>query len=69
MHNTDNKIITQAMIDASEETIEILSGEGENGTREDYNGPKTVRAIRSRLTKERAGGDRWAVLIIDGERL
>ena len=68
MHNTDNSAITQPMIDASEE-IEILSGEGENGTREDYEGPRTISAIRSRLTKERVGGDRWAVLILDGERI
>ena len=68
MRNTDNKLITQAMIDNSE-GIEILSGEGTNGTRENYEGLRTVAAIRSRLTRERVGGDRWAVLILDGECL
>lgn len=68
MRNTVNAHITQAVLDAAE-TIEILSGEGENGTREDYNGARTVTAIRSRLTKERAQGDRWAILILDDERV
>ena len=68
MRNTDNKTITQSMIDAAEE-IEILSGEGEVGTREDYDGARTVSAIKSRLTKERCNGDRWAILIPNGERI
>jgi len=38
----------------------ILSGEGEIGTYEMYEGKKTMSAIKSRLQKERAGGDRWA---------
>ena len=56
---TDNLI-------ARAETITIISGEGEIGTREDYTGKRTVRALRSRLTKERAHGDRWAYAEIDG---
>lgn len=43
----------------------ILSGEGEQGTREHYVGPRTVAAIRKRLNKERCDGDRWAY-ITDG---
>ena len=66
--NTNNSAITQAMLDQAEE-IEILSGEGEEGTREDYEGARTVKAIRARLTSERCGGDRWAILILDGERV
>jgi hypothetical protein len=48
------------------EEIEIISGEGERGTSETYEGKKTVRAIKMRLTKERCGGDRWARVEIDG---
>lgn len=40
--------------------IRIISGEGEIGTAEAYNGKRTMRAIKTRLTRERAGGDRWA---------
>ena len=40
----------------------IVSGEGENGTVEMYTGKLTARAIKTRLTKERCGGDRWARL-------
>jgi hypothetical protein len=50
------------------EEIEIISGEGEQGTVEDYEGKRTERAIKMRLTKERCGGDRWAFARIDGER-
>ena len=40
--------------------ITILSGEGELGARELYTGKHTDRALKSRLTKERCSGDRWA---------
>lgn len=40
--------------------IVIFSGEGEVGTFVRYEGKKSVLAIKSRLTKERCGGDRWA---------
>lgn len=40
--------------------IRIVSGEGEVGTSETYNGKRTLRAIKMRLTKERCGGDRWS---------
>jgi hypothetical protein len=40
--------------------LEIVSGEGAQGTCEPYNGALTVRAVLARLTRERAGGDRWA---------
>jgi hypothetical protein len=44
----------------NEEAIYLISGEGENGTKELYTGARTQRAMRARLTKERCGGDRWA---------
>ena len=44
----------------SRKPLEIVSGEGETGTPEEYTGPKSVRAIKARLTRERCGGDRWA---------
>lgn len=40
--------------------IRIISGEGEVGTIQQYEGKRTIPAIRQRLGKERAGGDRWA---------
>ena len=50
------------------EEIIIVSGEGEMGTEEDYDGKLTERAICSRLAKEEAGGDRWSHVLIDGRR-
>ena len=50
-------------------TLEIVSGEGEIGTVEEYNGKRTIKAIKSRLTKERCNGDRWAYLKADGQRV
>lgn len=46
------------LIEANE--IRIVSGEGEVGTSEIYNGERTIRAIKMRLTNERCGGNRWA---------
>ena len=40
--------------------IYIIAGEGEQGTRTLYTGKTTIRAIKSRLTRERCNGDRWA---------
>lgn len=41
--------------------IEIWSGEGNGpGTREEYTGKRTARALRARLTRERVQGERWA---------
>lgn len=56
------KIIKEA------EEIEIISGEGEQGTVEDYKGKRSERAIKMRLTRERCDGDRWAFARINGER-
>jgi hypothetical protein len=53
----------------SAEEIEIVSGEGEIGTVEDYEGKRTIRAIKARLTKERCGGDRWAFVRVNGQRI
>ena len=50
------------------EEIKIVSGEGEQGTVEDYEGTRTERAICMRLAKEESGGDRWAFARIDGVR-
>ena len=68
MRNTDNSSITPRLLDGARR-IEILSGEGEEGTRKPYSGARTVRAIRAKLTRERCKGDRWAILIIDGKRV
>lgn len=40
--------------------IRIVSGEGEVGSSKTYDGKRTIRAIKMRLTKERCSGDRWA---------
>lgn len=50
------------------EEIKIVSGEGEQGTVEDYEGTRTERAICQLLKKEECGGDRWAFARIDGVR-
>ncbi len=41
------------------DTIYVVSGEGEQGTRERYTGKLTQRAMRRRQRKEECGGDRW----------
>ena len=43
------------------DTILILSGEGEQGTFYEYAGKRTLRALKSCLTKGRCSGDRWAI--------
>lgn len=51
-------------------SVEIVSGEGTGeGTIEAYKGKLTCRAIRTRLNREREGGDRWAYLKVDGDRV
>ena len=40
--------------------IRIVSGEGAVGGSDVYTGKRTVRALKSRLTRERCNGDRWA---------
>ena len=47
-------------MDLTTGTILIFSGEGDEGTWERYEGSRTPKSIRSRLSRERAGGDRWA---------
>lgn len=68
MNNTSNNEITDRMIETAIE-IKIISGEGENGTVENYTGKRTARAVKARLTKERCNGDRWAILELDGRRI
>ena len=50
------------------EEIEIVSGEGEQGIFEDYEGKRTERAICMALAKEECHGDRWAFVRINGVR-
>jgi len=38
----------------------IFSGEGTEGTWERYFGARTEKALRSKLSRERCHGDRWA---------
>ncbi len=45
---------------SSENKMVIFSGEGEDGTFEEYDGERTVGAIKKRIKKESAAGDRWA---------
>lgn len=45
-------------------TIVIHSGEGEEGVFEEYTGKRTARAIKSRLSRERCNGYRWAAAYI-----
>lgn len=54
-------------IPAKDETMDlengdmlIYSGEGDSGTFERYFGARSPKAIRSKLSRERCGGDRWA---------
>jgi hypothetical protein len=68
MKNTPNSEITAGMVQSASE-LQIISGEGEVGTVEMYRGARTARAVKARLTRERCGGDRWAVLVVDGERI
>ncbi|KKN30585.1 hypothetical protein LCGC14_0832490 [marine sediment metagenome] len=50
--------------------VQIVSGEGAGeGRIEPHTGRATARAIRARLTRERCNGDRWAHVVIDGERV
>lgn len=52
-------------MDLTNSTILILSGEGTTGTWERYEGARTPKAIRSRLSRERCHGDRWASVWIE----
>ena len=49
--------------------VVIISGEGEVGIIEPHTGRATKRAVITRLTRERCGGDRWAKAIayVDGD--
>ena len=49
----------QEILDSANE-IRIVSGEGAIGRSEAYTGKRTIRALKSRLTRERCNGDRWA---------
>jgi hypothetical protein len=59
MHvNIGERIMVETLIKFN--PIVIVSGEGEVGTVETYNGKRTLRAIKMRLAKERRGGVRWS---------
>lgn len=44
--------------------VQIISGEGDEGTAELFTGKRTELAIRRRLNAERGSGDRWARAIV-----
>ena len=50
---------------ANNQALRIVSGEGENGVVDAYSGLRTIPAIVKRLSRERCGGDRWAVVQTD----
>lgn len=54
-------------MDLSKGDIVIFSGEGDEGTWERYNGAREAKALRSRLSRERCSGDRWASAWIEAE--
>ena len=58
MNNQTRDEIASLLADGA--PLAIVSGEGAQGTDEPYAGAPTVRAVLARLTRERAGGDRWA---------
>lgn len=58
---TDELLISQGGSPVSGQTVIIISGEGDGqGTIERYVGARTKHALRSRLSRERCGGARWA---------
>lgn len=64
-----NELEILKLIENDDNAIFILSGELVSGARllgdtEVHEGRRTMRAIRARLTKERAGGDRWAQALV-----
>ena len=67
MTTTTQDYLAKLVTDA--QSITIVSGEGDGaGDEEEFAGVRTVRAIRSRLTRERCGGDRWSYAELDGQR-
>ena len=65
--NGGNKMKLEETI-RNAETIEIISGEGDQGTAEVYGEERTLRALYLRLKVEECDGDRWAYARIDGVR-
>jgi hypothetical protein len=54
------------MMDLTKGDVIVMSGEGLGpGMIERYFGARTDKAIRSKLSRERAGGDRWAEVWIE----
>jgi hypothetical protein len=54
-------------MDLSKCDVLIQSGEGDLGRFMRYYGPHTRKALQSRLTRERAQGDRWAMLWVSDQ--
>lgn len=59
LHNDNDLQRIQQILDRAT-LVQIVAGEAELGTIKDYTSTRTVRALKSRLTRERCGGDRWA---------
>lgn len=62
---------TQRFLDliAKSQLIFVVSGEGEEReggaySEEIYTGKRSIKALKTRLTKERSNGDRWAYVKI-----
>jgi hypothetical protein len=59
--------ISLEQIIKGDDDLYIVSGEGEGeGTEEEFEGPRTVAALKKRLKEERCQGDRWA-FVTDGQ--
>jgi len=56
-------------MDLSKGRIAIFSGEGDTGSWKEYTGARTEQALKTRLTKERCHGQRWAYAYIETDRV
>ena len=57
---TNRDTLDRLIIHAQEgNKLYVISGEGEQGTREEYTGKLTVQAMRARIKDEVCGGERW----------
>lgn len=69
MMKTQTRATVQSVVNFAETNeidLEIVSGEGEKGTIELYEGKKTATAIMQRLARDRRNGDRWAFVQASG---
>lgn len=56
-------------IDLTKKRIAIFAGEGDCGSWSEYTGARTEKAIKTKLTKERCHGDRWAYAYIETDQI